>query len=121
YAGKSSSASSKMVDLVWNQMVLYPQGAASDSVQVAATVRLPEGWKFGTALTPLRESGSSVEFQPVSLTRLVDSPLVAGALYRKIQLSGASETPVHVIDMVGETEEALQITDKDVASYRQLV
>src|SRR5260370_23724282 len=51
YNGKSSAASSKVLDLLWNQMVLYPQGAATDDVQVAASVRLPEGWKFGTALT----------------------------------------------------------------------
>src|SRR6201996_1807207 len=47
YNGKSSFASSKVLDLLWNQVVLYPKGAASNAVQVAASVRLPEGWKFG--------------------------------------------------------------------------
>src|SRR5438270_11813869 len=121
YSGKSSLASSKVLDLLWNQVVLYPKGTTPDSVQVAASVRLPEGWKFGTALTPTRQNGSSVEFQPVSLTRLVDSPLIAGLIYRQVQITPAGEPLTHVIDMVGESDEAVQITDKDVASLKQLV
>lgn len=121
YEGKRSAASSKVLDLNWNQVVMYPQGASSDAVQVAASVKLPAGWKFGTALTPAQQSGDSTDFQTVSLTRLVDSPLIAGAIYRQIQLTAASETPVHVIDMVGESEADLQMSDKDVASYKQLV
>ena len=121
YNGKSSAASSKVLDLLWNQVVLYPQDTATDRVDVAASIRLPEGWKFGTALTTASSSGNSAEFQPVSLTRLVDSPLIAGQWYRQIQLSAAGETPVHVIDMVAESEESLQMTDQDLASYKQLV
>ena len=121
YNGKSSLASSKVLDLVWNQVVLYPQGAGSNDVRVTASVRLPEGWKFGTALTPTQQSGSSIEFQTASLTTLVDSPLIAGANYRQLQITPAGETLTHVVDMVGESEEALQITEKDVASLKQLV
>jgi predicted metalloprotease with PDZ domain len=121
YNGKSSAASSKVLDLLWNQVVLYPQDTATDRVDVAASIRLPEGWKFGTALTTASSSGNSAEFQVVSLTRLVDSPLIAGQWYRQIQLSAAGETPVHVIDMVAESEESLQMTDQDLASYKQLV
>src|ERR1700730_13573107 len=43
YNGKSSLACSKVLDLLWNQVVLYPQGVATDSVQVAAAIRLPDG------------------------------------------------------------------------------
>ncbi|HEX3584791.1 MAG TPA: M61 family peptidase [Candidatus Angelobacter sp.] len=121
YNGKSSLASSKVLDLLWNQVVLYPKGAATDAVQVTASLRLPEGWKFGTALTPTQQSGNSVEFQTVSLTRLVDSPLIAGAFYRQVQINPPGEQLTHVMDMVGESDEALQITDKDIASLKQLV
>jgi predicted metalloprotease with PDZ domain len=121
YNGKSSLASSKVLDLLWNQVVLYPQGAASNDVRVSASVRLPEGWKFGTALTPTQQSGSSVEFQTVSLTTLVDSPLIAGAIFRQVQITPPGETLTHVVDMVGESDEAIQITDQDVTSLKQLV
>jgi predicted metalloprotease with PDZ domain len=119
--GKSSAASSKVLDLLWNQVVLYPQGAPIDTVQVAASIKLPDGWKFGTALTPTQQSGNAAGFEQVSLSRLVDSPLIAGAIYRQVQLTNPGETPVHVIDMVGESEASVEITDKDLASYKQLV
>lgn len=121
YYGKSSLASSKVLDLVWNQVVLYPKDTRSDAVRVTASVRLPEGWKFGTALTPTQQSGSSAEFQTVSLTTLVDSPLIAGEFFREVQITPPGEPIKHVIDMAGESEEAIQITDKDVASLKELV
>ncbi len=121
YNGKSSAASSKVLDLLWNQVVLYPQGTATDDVQVEASVRVPDGWKFGTALEVVRASKlAEYTFREVSLTRLVDSPLIAGANYRQVQLSAPGETPV-VIDMVGESETSIQITDKDLVSYKLLV
>ena len=121
YAGERSASSSKVLDLNWNQVVLYPANTASDAVQVTASIRLPEGWKFGTALPVKSQSGNPADFEPVTLTRLVDSPLIAGALYRQIALTAAGETPVHVIDMVGESEESLLMTARDLASYKQLV
>jgi predicted metalloprotease with PDZ domain len=121
YNGTRSAASSKVVDLNWNQVIVYPQGKGTDEVQVTASIRLPQGWKFGTALVPSQQAEGAADFQPVSLTRLVDSPLIAGAIYRQIQLSPAGQSPVHVMDMVAESEAALQITDKDLASYKQLI
>jgi predicted metalloprotease with PDZ domain len=121
YNGQNSAASSKVLDLNWNQVVFYPASADANAVQVAASVRLPRGWKFGTALTPIQQDGSSADFRPVSLTKLVDSPLVAGANYRQVQLTPPEQAPVHVIDMVAESEAALEMTDKDLASYKQLV
>jgi predicted metalloprotease with PDZ domain len=121
YNRKSSLASSKVLDLLWNQVVLYPKGAATDAVRVTASLRLPEGWKFGTALKPTRQDGSSVDFQTVSLTTLVDSPVIAGAIYRQVQITPAAEPLMHVVDLVGESDEAIQITDKDIASLTQLV
>src|SRR5215471_19477745 len=51
YNGKSSLSSSKVLDLLWNQVILYPEGTETNKVEVAPSIRLPEGWKFGTALT----------------------------------------------------------------------
>jgi predicted metalloprotease with PDZ domain len=120
------SATSNVLDLNWNQVVLYPQGANSDDVEVRPSVSLPQGWKFGTALQRenMGESGShgsSEIFKPVSLTMLVDSPLIAGAHYRRIELTKPGETPVHVIDMVSESEAGLAMTPADEAAYRKLV
>src|ERR1700688_111212 len=122
-AGASGpAATTNVLDLNWNQVVLYPQGASSDDVQVQAAVKLPQGWKYGTAL-PAATTGADdiVRFNPVSLTMLVDSPLIAGNHYRKIELTKRGETPVHFIDMVSEGEAGLAMTPADEAAYRKLV
>jgi predicted metalloprotease with PDZ domain len=127
-AGASGpAATSNVLDLNWNQVVLYPQGASSDEVQVTASVSLPccGEWKFGTALPrPITKHAGGrqfVHFDPVSLTTLVDSPLIAGKHYGKIELTKPGETPVHVIDMVSESDAALAMTPADQGAYRKLV
>jgi predicted metalloprotease with PDZ domain len=120
------AASSNVLDLNWNALVLYPKGVRSDDVNFAPSVTLPAGWKFGTALTPARTSGDDVEFSPVSLTTLIDSPLIAGVHYRKIELSKSGLTkpedaPVHVMDLVAEAEADLAMTPRDLAAYQKLV
>ena len=119
------AATTNVLDLNWNQVVLYPQDASSDAVQIQAAITLPPDWKFGTALpvAGVTKGGANeiVGFKPVSLTTLVDSPVIAGNHYRKIELTKPGETPVHVIDMVGESDAALAMTADDEAAYRKLV
>ena len=116
-----AAASTNVLDLNWNQVVLYPQGTNSDAVEFEASVHLPAGWKFGTALPIKNQSDEIVEFNPVSLTQLVDSPLIAGDNYRQIGLNLTREDPVHVIDMVAESEAALAMTPQQTAAYHSLV
>jgi len=125
-AGASGpAATTNVLDLNWNQVVLYPQGANSDDVQVEASATPPQGWKFGTALpvATVTKGGTNeiIRFKPVSLTTLVDSPLIAGDHYRRIELTKPGETPAHVIDMVSESEAGLAMTPADEAAYRKLV
>jgi predicted metalloprotease with PDZ domain len=125
-AGASGpAATTNVLDLNWNQVVLYPQDASSDDVQGEASLGPPSGGKFGTALpiATVAKGGTNefIRFKPVSLTTLVDSPLIAGNHYRKIELTKPGETPVHVIDMVGESDAALAMTPADETAYRKLV
>ena len=115
------AASSNVLDLNWNAVVLYPKGAHSDDVTFLPSVTLPAGWKFGTALPVAHSKGNDVEFAPVSLTTLVDSPLIAGLHYRKIDLTKAGETPLHTMDLVADAEPDLAMTAQDVAAYQKLV
>jgi len=119
--GGGNAASSNLLDLNWNQVVLYPQAAASDAVQVVPSVRLPAGWKFGTALNTAHVEVNEVEFKPVSLTTLVDSPLIAGLHYRQIELVPVGEIPSHVIDMLGESDADIEMSPEDTSAYRKLV
>lgn len=121
-AGASGpAASSDLLDLNWNAVVLYPQGARSDDVKFTASVTLPAGWKFGTALPVAKVDGDEVEFAPASLTTLVDSPLIAGLHYRRVDLGKPGETPAHVIDLVADSESDLAMKPEALAAYQNLV
>jgi predicted metalloprotease with PDZ domain len=115
------AASSNLLDLNWNAVVLYPQGASSDAVEFMPSVTLPAGWSFGTALPGARVAGDRVEFASVSLTTLVDSPLIAGVHYRRIALTKPGETPVHVMDVVADSEGDLAMKPETQAQYQKLV
>jgi predicted metalloprotease with PDZ domain len=128
-AGASGpAATTNVLDLNWNQVVLYPQGTSSDAVQVAPSIQLPAGWKFGSALILSNgidghdlKNPDMRRFKLVSLTTLIDSPLIAGDHYRRIELTKPGETPMHVIDMVSESDSSLVMTAPDEAAYRKLV
>jgi predicted metalloprotease with PDZ domain len=120
--GQFSSGSSTTAELAvlnWNQFVLYPQGADPDRLPYQATLRLPEGWKFGTALPVARQNGGEIEFEPVPLTTLIDSPLSAGVYYRTIELGEAGGVP-HFLHLVGDSEKAIDMSDDQIAHYRAL-
>jgi predicted metalloprotease with PDZ domain len=75
------SSTAKLLDLNWNEVLLYPQTAEPLKLQYLPSLKLPEGWKFGTALPVASTSGSRVEFSPAPLETLVDSPVIAGEFF----------------------------------------
>jgi predicted metalloprotease with PDZ domain len=121
-SGYSSGASSTadLNDLSWNQVLLYPQGYASTDLTYAASLKIPAGWKFGTALPGARQTGDTINFAPVSLSMLVDSPVLSGRYFRVIQLT-PGQNPSHEIDIAADSEAALAMTPETEAHYRQLV
>jgi predicted metalloprotease with PDZ domain len=115
-----ASADSELAVLNWNQYVLYPEGAAPDTVQYQASLRVPAGWKYGTALPIDRESGNDVDFKPAALTTLIDSPLSMGRHYRTVGL-GTDNGIAHYVHIAGDSDEAIAAPDELVADYRKLV
>ncbi len=114
-----ASATTEMAVLSWNQVLLYPAGTTSDSLKVKATLKVPAGWRFGTALPVEGESGDSVSFQPASLTTMVDSPVITGRYFRTIELG--SGTPKHYMHLGADSQDALNLTPETIDHYRQLV
>jgi predicted metalloprotease with PDZ domain len=115
------SATAQLVDLSWNQVLLYPQGSNPRELPFAASLRLPDGWKFGTALAQAGPTkAGAVQFAPVSLEKLVDSPVIAGAYFRSIDLSPKAAPP-HELDMVADSAAALEIKPADARHFAHLV
>lgn len=106
--GMGASATDKLVVIAWNQYVLYPAGIPAESISFQPTLRLPSGWKFGTPLPVENAAGDEVTFKPVSLDRLVDSPVIAGEYYRAVDVTPPGEPIHHEIDIVSDSAAALE-------------
>jgi len=114
-----ASATEKLVLISWNQSLLYPAGVAAADVTFAARLKLPAGWKFSSPLDVVKQ-GEVIEFAPVSLSTLVDSPLIAGQYFRIVPLA-PSEAIHHQIDIAADSEAALAIVPKLEKGYTNLV
>ncbi|AGY58836.1 M61 family metallopeptidase [Gloeobacter kilaueensis] len=121
-AGRNGTATTdKLAVIDWNTLVLYPDGNPSDSLTYTASLKLPSGWRYGTALPVAKEANGTIDFLPATLTTLIDSPLVSGQYYRKVELSPAGVNPTHQIDLVADSAEALAIKPRRIEQYKQLV
>jgi predicted metalloprotease with PDZ domain len=73
----------------WCTLVLYPAGPPVTDLYYQAAVKLPPGWTCSTALDSVSASAAGNEYATVSLYTLMDSPVLAGAHTRRVDL-GAS-------------------------------
>jgi predicted metalloprotease with PDZ domain len=112
------TATESLLILEWNQLLLYPAGRRSDDLSYQASVHLPQGWKFATALQTSAVTADGAQFAPVSLTTLVDSTLLAGRYVRDIPLGGAPAVTLH---LAADTPVALNLSPATQAHYRNLV
>jgi len=94
--------------LAWNTAVLYPRNADKRELMIEPSILLPTNWKQGSALRVTKQSGSRVDFAPVSLERLIDSPVLAGEFLRAIPL--ASDWPAE-LDITGDSQAAVDAAD----------
>ena len=115
----AASSSANLAAISWNTVLLYPKGAAANSIYYTAHLRLPDGWKFATALSRTGESAGELEFAPVTLETLIDSPLVAGKYVRVFDLSPGAATPQR-LDVIADSAAALEMTTEDQARFAEL-
>jgi predicted metalloprotease with PDZ domain len=119
-----SSATDKMAVISWNQVLLYPKGWKSDDLTYVATLKLPANWKFGTSLPITSTTGdqlngeAQITFQPISLTMLVDSPVITGEFLKVVKL--ADNPPVEM-DVAADSAAALEPAEEVWGHYKSLV
>ncbi len=117
-AGASTSANLCVAN--WNEVVLYPAGAAASNVTFEPSLTLPDGWKFGTALTPRSTNGNMTHFGAAPLTMLVDSPVLAGRFFKEMPLA-PEITPKHYLDMAADGPEDLKVSTQEMNAFSNLV
>jgi predicted metalloprotease with PDZ domain len=102
-----SSATDKLVIISWNQVLLYPKGWKADEITYSASLQLPRGWKYATALPGAHEVESDLHFAPAPLTTLVDSPVLAGEFLKAVPLTSGQNPPAE-IDVAADSAAALE-------------
>jgi predicted metalloprotease with PDZ domain len=108
-------------DVNWDQVILYPADTATDNVTVAASIKLPDGWSYATALPHPSQQAGSLHFDPVSLTNLVDSPLMCGSIMREFDITPKGVAQRHVIDLFEKSPDGLNMPPERIAAFTHLV
>ncbi len=115
-----ASATNSLALLSWNQVLLYPKGFNIRDITFTPSLKLPDGWKYGTALPGAKRNADMIDFSPVALNTLVDSPVIAGKYFREIELS-PGQNPGHFMDIAADSEAALAMSPETQTHFHQLV
>jgi predicted metalloprotease with PDZ domain len=108
-------------DVNWDQLVLYPADTAADQITVTASIKLPDRWSYATALPHASSQVGNIRFDPVSLTTLIDSPLMCGSIMREFDITPKGISERHLLDIFEESPEGLNLQAERIAAYRNLV
>lgn len=110
-------ATPDMASIQWIATTLYPAGYYVRRIPVRASVIVPNGWTVATALRPSgKQAGSRIAFEPVNYEVLADSPLIAGAHYRRIPLTDRVN-----LEVIADTPGELAATREQIDAHKRLV
>ncbi len=108
-----------MASLQWNSLALYPAGYFSRRIMVSPSVKFPAGWHFATALEP--EIGvTGATFKTVQFNTLVDSPMIAGHYFTRVDLDPNAKTHVN-LDVIADRPSELKMSPEEIQAQRNLV
>lgn len=110
----------ELLNLQWNTVLLYPAGYFSRQITFEATVRLPSGWQFATALEKASSTADTTTFKAVPLETLVDSPIFAGRYFKQVELDRNGRAPVR-LNIVADRPDLLGIKADQLSAHRALV
>jgi predicted metalloprotease with PDZ domain len=111
-------ASPKVLTMNWNDVLMYPNATQALQLPYTASLHLPAGWKYGTALTTESEKEGVVHFKTVSLETLIDSPVLAGEHVRIVPLG--NEKDRHRVVLACDSPDGLDVTNETRAAWDRL-
>ncbi len=109
-----------MLDVQWRPELLFPAGTYQRNVEVHPTLNIPAGWQYATALDTVHAEGGVIDFHPLPLDTLLDSPVYAGAYVSRLDLDPNGPVPVH-LNVFADRPEDLAVSPADLAAHRNLV
>jgi len=112
--------SANMAVLEWPSFMLYPAGYYTRQIPTDASLTLPEGWSFASALDRAESKGATTTFRRAPLETVGDSPVYAGVNLKTLDVTPASGAPVH-LNIFADRPENLAIKPAQIEQHRQLV
>lgn len=117
----------KMAVLEWEKLLLYPANTPVRDIPIQPSVKVPDGWGIGTALTPegaasypVPAAGTTTEFSATNVEQLEDSPLITGQYFHEFPLA-PTITPRHYLDVVADYPEDANLRPALLAEVSNLV
>jgi predicted metalloprotease with PDZ domain len=120
--GTLPSTNAKIAVINWYTVGMYPMGENPAAITVTASLKAPAGWKHGGSLDVASVDGNTIRYAPAALDMLNDHPVLLGEHFRSITLWPAN-SPVgeHVIDVVADSDWALQFPQSRIDIYKKIV
>jgi predicted metalloprotease with PDZ domain len=116
----------KLAVLEWEKLLLYPANTPVKEIPIQPSVKVPEGWGIGTALTPTdgydaqHPKGGTTHFAATTVEQLEDSPVITGEYFHEFALA-PEVTPKHYIDVVADSPEDSQLRPALLSELNNLV
>jgi len=104
----------------WNRYILYQRNVDNEQYYVKASIIMPPGWDYASALPVGSRSGDRVDFNTVTLETLVDSPTDMGRYVKHITTWTGTDGAATYLDLFADAPEDLKIDDKVIDAYKRL-
>jgi predicted metalloprotease with PDZ domain len=110
----------EMLNAQWIALAMYPAGYFTRRIPVEASIRLPQGWSYATALETAGEAGGVVTFKTVDFDTFLDSPMFAGRYFKRFDLDTSGKSPVR-LNVFADRPELLATKPEQIEKHRELI
>ncbi len=118
--GIYTTGNSSLGVINWNTCLVCPEGRAIEEQIAQVNLKLPQGWRYATALKSDSDKEGVIRFSPISMAHLVDNPLIAGRHLRTFKLD-SGKNPQAYLHLTSESPEAINLDPKTVELYSRLI
>ena len=119
--------SQKIAALEWESLMMYPAHTPVRDIPIQPSVKVPDGWGIGTALSPVSAgpypvpaAGSTTTFAVTNVEQLEDSPIISGEYFHEYRLA-PTISPKHYLDVVADAPEDANLRPAVLADVANLV
>jgi predicted metalloprotease with PDZ domain len=108
--------------LPWHVALLYPEGIAAARLRVNASLTLPAGWEYATALPGGARSGDEVQFAPTDLDTLVDSPVLVSRQITTVSVEPTKNSllPPHSLQIAADSPADAHVSCETLGALSRL-